>query len=115
MKENINVVKIEEYRLEIPIVLLFGETMGYISKYLELASKWCSGKIPAQHIQKVMRIEALDMVDRMVRDYGRETVIEKYRTVMGTILKEQYENLLKLIGEKSPYEVTKVSSEVVSD
>ena len=94
-----------DLKFEIPVFILFGETLGYLSKYTKLAGEWCDGKVPAVHIQKMMRIDCLDMIRAMRKDYSEETVRERYKTYRKTILKEPYEKLLALVGEKPEVEV----------
>ena len=83
--------------IEIPVFLLFSEYLGYVSKFNELAEKWCDGKIPAPYIQKVMAVEAKIIFRQMKKDYGLPIIKYWYDIYYPVILKDYEESLVKFI------------------
>ena len=98
-----NIADVAEYSdkvIETPVFLIFAEYLGYISKFIEQAEKWCDGKIPERHIQKIMMMESQTIFHQMKKDYGIDTVKYWYNTYYPVILNEYVESLEKVINNK---------------
>lgn len=93
-KENVDV------KVETPLFIIFAEYMGYCSRFIKLAEKWCDGEVPPIHIQKVMRLECLAIKRKMEQDYTREDVRTWFVQYYEPILKELDDKLTNLIHEE---------------
>jgi len=90
----------DKVTVEIPIFLIFGEFLGYCSRFTKMATEWCEGKVPDLHIQKIMRLEAKTMLRQMKKDYDEKTIRYWFFTYYTPIFKEYEEKLLGLFSEE---------------
>ena len=83
--------------VDIPVFLIFAEFLGYKSRFLSLAEKWCNGEFPEVYIQQIMRIEALAILRHMKEKYGCEDIRYWFFTYYRPLLKEHEEKLESFI------------------
>lgn len=83
--------------IETPIFIIFGEYLGYVSRFTKLAEDWCEGTVPQPHVQKVMMVEANCMFHEMKKEYGVEKIVEFYDRFYPIILEEYDEKLKKIL------------------
>ena len=98
-----NLTDIAQYAdkvIETPVFLIFAEYLGYVSKFVDEAEKWCDGKIPERYIQKIMMMESKTIFHQMKKDYGIDTIKYWYNTYYPVILNEYVESLEKVIYKK---------------
>ena len=103
-KEQGNLQEITQHQekvIETPVFIIFAEYLGYISRFNEIAIKWCDGEVPEDYIQKLMIMEAKTIFRQMKKDYGLDTIQFWYDTYRPVILGEYEEKLAKLIPVES--------------
>lgn len=84
------------HKVEAPIFIIFAEYLGYVSRFLDIAEKWCDGKIPNPYIQKVLMIEAKCIQHQAEIDFGQQQLIEFYERYYPIILQDYVEDLQKV-------------------
>lgn len=90
--------KYADIEVDIPLFIIFAEYMGYCSRFIKLAEKWCEGEIPPVHIQKVMRLECLAIKRQMMKDSTKDEIREWFMIYYEPILKEFDDKLMGLIN-----------------
>ena len=83
--------------VEAPLFILFAEFLGYVSIFNDFAEKWCDGKVPEMHVQKVLLVEAKSILRQMKKDYSKEEIREFYQMYYPLILQEYEEKLASII------------------
>lgn len=95
--ENVDDPNDYKVTVDVPIFILFGEFLGYCSRFAKMASDWCDGIVPELHIQKIMRLEAKAMLRQMKKDYDVKTIRYWFFTYYTPIFKEYEEKLLSVL------------------
>lgn len=88
----------KEIRVESPLFIIFAEFLGYVSIFNKMAEDWCNGKVPQEHIQKVLIMEAKCIFRQMKKDYELEDIKEFYNLYYPLILEEYAEKLTNIVS-----------------
>lgn len=83
----------EEKVIKTPLLIIFAEYLGYVSKFTEIAMEWCEGKVPEEYVQKILDVEAKSIFRQMTKDYSMEEIQLWYDTYYPVILSEYEEKL----------------------
>jgi len=89
----------EEKVIESPVFIIFAEYLGYVSRFTELAVKWCDGEVPEEYVQKLIIMEAKSIFRQMKKDYEMDTIKYWYNTYYPILLNEYEEKLLKIMSK----------------
>lgn len=87
----------EEITVEAPLFILFAEYLGYVSKFNKVAEEWCDGKVPEEHVQKIIILEANCILRQMKKDYAIEDIRDFYMMYYPLIFEDYDEKLKKLL------------------
>lgn len=79
------------------LFIMFAEYLGYVSTLNEEAEKWCNGKVPADHVRKILIVEAKCILRQMLKDYGQDAIRTNYENFYPLVLEEWDEKLKKLV------------------
>lgn len=91
-------IKLEgNFVVEAPLFIMFSEYLGYMSKLLKYAEDWCDGKVPEEHVQRILIIEAKAIYRQMIKDYDIDTIKDFFKAYYPIILKD-YDDKLKSIS-----------------
>ena len=86
-----------EKTIEAPILIIFAEYLGYVSRFNEIAVDWCEGKVPEEYIQKLIKMEAKSIFRQMQKDYTLEQIQYWYDTYRPVIIGDYEDKLAKVI------------------
>jgi hypothetical protein len=64
----------EEKSIKTPLLILFAEYLGYVSRFNDIAFEWCEGKVPDKYIQSILNVEAKTIFRQMKKDYTMEEI-----------------------------------------
>lgn len=78
------------------LFIIFAEYLGYVSTLNEEAEKWCKGTTPAEHIKKILIVEAKCILRQMLKDYGQDAIRINYENFYPLVLEEWDEKLKNL-------------------
>ena len=95
-KSSTEVSTHEEKIIKTPLLIIFAEYLGYVSKFTDIAIEWCEGKVPEEYIQKILDVEAKSIFRQMKKDYPMEEIQFWYDTYYPAILSEYDEKLENL-------------------
>lgn len=91
-----------EKRLKTPVFLLFAELLGYKSELVTYAEQWCFGNLPSEQVQRIMRIDAVNIDKVMHEDYGDDELSEWLDVYWDVVLSKYDEELNTYLNKKVP-------------
>ena len=91
------VAKHKEKVIGAPLLIIFAEYLGYVSRFNQIAIDWCEGKEPEDYVKKLITMESKSIFRQMKKDYGIETIQFWYDTYYPVILAEYEEKLAKAV------------------
>lgn len=86
-----------------PLFLVFAEFMGYASPLLDWASIMCEGKTIESFKEKAIEIDALNIFNKMQKEFSLEDIKEMWESYYEVILQDSDEKLEKAEKEKLPF------------
>jgi hypothetical protein len=87
------------FKAEAPLFIIFAEYLGYVSPFIKIAEEWCNGKPPKLIEQKVLIVEAKDILRQMKIDFDLDVIRDYYVAYYPIILKDYDEKLASIIEE----------------
>lgn len=99
-KEQGNLSEVSQHiekTIETPVFIIFAEYLGYVSRFNEIAIKWCDGIVPESYIQKLLVMEAKSIFRQMKKDYTLEEIQYWYDTYYPVILIDYEDKLAKMV------------------
>ena len=93
-----------EKTIAAPVLIIFAEYLGYVSRFNNIAIDWCEGKVPEEYIQNIIIMEAKSIFRQMKKDYTLEQIQYWYDTYRPVIIGEYEDKLAKLIFTPSEYD-----------
>ena len=86
-----------EKTIPAPVLIIFAEYLGYVSRFNEIAIDWCEGKFPEPYIQEILGMEAKSIFRQMKKDYTLEEIQYWYDAYRPVIIGEYEDKLAKLL------------------
>lgn len=90
-----------EKTIPAPVLIIFAEYLGYVSRFNNIAIDWCEGKVPEEYVQRIVIMEAKSIFRQMKKDYPLEQIQYWYDTYHPVILCEYEEKLARAIAALS--------------
>ena len=86
-----------------PLFIMFAEYLGFVSKVIDWAEKWCNGEKPENYKVKIIETDAICLFHQAQKKYTDDELADWYNEFYDVILCNYDENLTKIMAQEAEY------------